>query len=29
VPLARNVLVYASVAAAEAEGFRRCKRCLR
>ena len=29
VPLARNVLIYASVPAAEAEGFRRCKRCLR
>jgi methylphosphotriester-DNA--protein-cysteine methyltransferase len=28
-PLAKNVLIYASVAAAEAEGFRRCKRCLR
>ncbi len=28
-PLARNVLVYASVAAARAEGFRACKRCLR
>jgi AraC family transcriptional regulator, regulatory protein of adaptative response / methylated-DNA-[protein]-cysteine methyltransferase len=27
-PLAKNVLVYASVAAAEAEGFRQCKRCL-
>jgi methylphosphotriester-DNA--protein-cysteine methyltransferase len=27
-PLAKNVLIYASVAAAEAEGFRRCKRCL-
>ncbi len=28
VPLARNVVVYLTVAAAEAEGFRRCKRCL-
>ncbi|MGL5009705.1 MAG: Ada metal-binding domain-containing protein [Paracoccaceae bacterium] len=28
-PLAKNVLIYADVAAAEAEGFRRCKRCAR
>lgn len=28
VPLLRNVLVHRSVAMAEAEGFRRCQRCL-
>jgi methylphosphotriester-DNA--protein-cysteine methyltransferase len=26
-PLARNVLIYPDIAATEAEGFRRCKRC--
>ena len=28
VPLARNVLIYQTVAVAMAEGFRPCKRCL-